>query len=562
MGVDVQPSVTAPATGSRPGRDSVAPPLGESARPGRHADPARRRFIGAGCALTVAFLLWQVVWAVLTPAFRAPDEPLHFNSVLRVAQGQGWPAPGQARVDSQVLEAVRESGLILPSSPDFSVMERTRSLGSQSHSHAPFFFETDLVPAGQRLVIHAGQPTEIVDQMTQHPPLFYVLEALAHRAVGAEQWPWDRQLLLLRLVSVLMTLPVVPAAMYTTWRIGGSRGWALGAGALAFAVPQLAFVTGSLNNDALAIGAGALCIAACASAMFGGASRATVVAAGLSLGLGLWSKGTFIPMGLTVGLAFLASTAELSRRQRVVRALSAGGIGVLVGGPWWLRNLALYGVLQPAGYESVQLRPGTDARYFLETASRNLVESFWGRFDWMDWSLPGLLIAGLAACALGLGGAAVAHGGSRQRLVLASYAVLVSAMLVVQAWSQYRAGGIIPGTQGRYLFPGIVGLLALWGLGAQIVTRACGPGRGGGVSAWAERSVPFLFSGGVAAVAGASAFLWARACYPGGAMGIDLHRWALASGLPQWLPLALVVAVAAFSFLALRLARGRVLDQA
>ena len=55
-------------------------------------DLVSRRFVAATCVLTVAFFVWQVVWAVLTPAFRAPDEPLHVNSVVRVAQGQGWPA--------------------------------------------------------------------------------------------------------------------------------------------------------------------------------------------------------------------------------------------------------------------------------------------------------------------------------------------------------------------------------------------------------------------------------------------------------------------------------------
>lgn len=177
MGVDVQPSATAPATGIRPGRTLSWRRGWESARPGRHADPARRRFIGAGCALTVAFLLWQVVWAVLTPAFRAPDEPLHFNSVLRVAQGQGWPAPGQARLDSQVLEAVRESGLISAEFPRFL------GHGTNPQSGQPSLTRTHrssskriLVPAGQRLVIHAGQPTRNRGPHgTQHPPLFYVL---------------------------------------------------------------------------------------------------------------------------------------------------------------------------------------------------------------------------------------------------------------------------------------------------------------------------------------------------------------------------------------------------
>lgn len=178
----------------------------------------------------------------------------------------------------------------------------------------------------------------------------------------------------------------------------------------------------------------------------------------------------------------------------------------------------------------------------------------------MDWSLPGLLIAGLAACALGLAGAAVAHGG-----VVATGAGLLHGPCLGHA----RGAGVEPVSRGRnhprnpggdISFPGSSGFVISGGLGAQMVTRAYGPGRGGGVSAWAERSVPFLFSGGNA-VAGASAFLWARACYPGGAMGIDLHRGHSRAAYRSGCRLPLVLGATAFSFLALRLARGRVIKR-
>lgn len=70
-----------------------------------------------------------------------------------------------------------------------------------------------------------GSPTEIVDQMTQHPPLFYELQAVAYRAVDASDWPWDRQLLLMRVVSALMTLPLVPSAVYVARRAGQAGLW-------------------------------------------------------------------------------------------------------------------------------------------------------------------------------------------------------------------------------------------------------------------------------------------------------------------------------------------------
>ena len=574
-----------------------------------------RKFVAATCILTLAFFVWQVVWTVLTPAFRAPDEPLHVNSVVRVAQGQGWPDPGEARVSSSVVQAVRESGLISADSESFGALERTRVVGSrESYPRIPLFGDTPVTPHPERITMStvdaveaadgaSGAPgrgssgdggvvgerdgasgrgtpgdggvagntsTEIVDQMTQHPPLFYELQAAVFRAVGAGDWPWDRQLLLMRIVSALMTLPLVPCSVFATRRAGASRRMALAAGVLAFAVPQLAYVTASLNNDALAIGAGALCMAAVSAAIFGSGGWRTVGAAGLALGLGLWSKGTFIPMGLTVGLAFLANINGVAWWKRCVQAACAGGIGVVTGGFWWVRNVLLYGVLQPAGYQSAFLSPGSDIRHFFTTAFRNFTESFWGRFDWMDWSLTAPLVWTLAAVACVAVLIALFAGPHRiQRLVLLSFFVGVIGLLLAQAWTQYRDGGIVPGTQGRYLFPGIVGLLAvmalglgrLGGWGARIY-----PARGSSTRRIVfSRLAPLLVTIPAVLIAAYSALTWARACYPllteGGSAGsnalaqtsasgvlefgavvaVDMERWALVAGLGAGSLMAVVV---------------------
>ena len=557
-----------------------------------------RGFVAATGALTLVFFIWQVLWAILTPAFRAPDEPLHVNSVIRVAEGGGWPAPGEARLSSSVLQAVRESGMISADSQGFAAMERTRVVGSrEAYPEIPRFGETAVTPHSQRIALNGkgwvadggsvpsgeagvsggggesgrdGSPTEIVDQMTQHPPLFYELQAVAYRAVDASDWPWDRQLLLMRVVSALMTLPLVPSAVYVARRAGTSRPMALSAGVLVFAIPQLAYVTGSLNNDALAIGAGALCLAAASAAMFGSGGWRTVWAAGLALGLGLWSKGTFIPMGLTVGLAFLANINGVAWWKRCVQAACAGGIGVVTGGFWWVRNVLLYGVLQPAGYQSAFLSPGSDIRHFFTTAFRNFTESFWGRFDWMDWSLTAPLVWTLAAVACVAVLIALFAGPHRiQRLVLLSFFVGVIGLLLAQAWTQYRDGGIVPGTQGRYLFPGIVGLLAvmalglgrLGGWGARIY-----PARGSSMRRIVfSRLAPLLVTIPAVLIAAYSALTWARACYPllteGGSAGsnalaqtsasgvlefgavvaVDMERWALVAGLGAGSLMAVVV---------------------
>ena len=54
---------------------------------------------------TVLFVGLMVLWTIVTAGFRNPDEPQHVNSVLRIAEGGGWPAPADAYMSPEVLRA-------------------------------------------------------------------------------------------------------------------------------------------------------------------------------------------------------------------------------------------------------------------------------------------------------------------------------------------------------------------------------------------------------------------------------------------------------------------------
>ena len=508
--------------------------------------------------MTLCFAVWQCLWAIVTPAFRGPDEVEHFNSVLRVASvnaqgvpGSGsdpasgreipgsspfsglsdsWPAPGTAMIDAQVLRAVHESGFMAGTDDHYALATKTPLRGGlgEGEGFAPPYASVELTEPAQRLVISWGDDGALayVDQMTQHPPLFYFAAAKVMELSGALDWSWDRQLLLLRLFSVMLTLPLVPSLAYTARRVGLSRGGSLVAAGLLFAVPQLAFTSGTLSNDSLAIGVGALTMAVCAHVMFTGASWRGVILSGVLLGLGLWSEGTFIPMGLVVFLAFMLNRGAGSTRQRLLQGVSAGGIGVLVGGAWWIRNLVVFHSLQPAGKERDALGQGTD---FMEYARRSFslfVDSSWGNFGWLEWTLHSYVVGTLAgATALALVISVVRGPDRLRRFNLLTFHLGVGALLLVQAWNAYSEAGYVSGVQGRYLFPGIVGLLAVagaaWIPGCE---RLAHTDRG--------RFIRFLPAAGISAVAMYGILAWARACYPGaGIFGLDWSRWAMASAV-------------------------------
>ena len=501
----------------------------------------RRRFAGAVTLMTLCFAVWQCLWAVLTPAFRGPDEVEHFNSVLRVATVQSsdssdsrllsdsWPAPGTAMIDAQVLRAVHESGFMAGEDDHYALATKTPLRGGlgEGEGFAPPYASVELMEPAQRLVISYGDDGEsaYVDQMTQHPPLFYFAAAKVLELSGALSWTWDGQLLVLRLFSILLTLPLLPALAYTARRVGLSYGGSLLASATLFAVPQLAFATGTLSNDSLAIGVGALTIAVCAHVMFVRASWPAVVLSGVLLGLGLWSKGTFIPMGLVVFLSFVLGRGSGSTQQSLLKGVSAGGLGVLVGGAWWIRNLVVFHALQPAGKEREVLGQGNDFAEYAHRSFSLFVDSSWGSFGWLEWSLHPYVIgtlAGVTALALVV---SVARGPDRlRRLTLLAFHLGVGLLLLVQAWTAYSEAGYVSGVQGRYLFPGIVGMLvvagAAWIPGLERLARTPG---------W--RILRFLPSAGIAVIATYAILAWAHACYPGaGIFGLDWSRWALAVG--------------------------------
>ena len=532
-----------------------------------------RRFFTCAGFLTVLFLLWQMLWALGSPPLRTPDEPHHLNSIIRFEQTGQWPDPGTSWLYRDIFEASRASGLLVEGAPSYSLHYRTR-LGRDAWIGAdPDSYPSQkILPHEQRSSLRAEGTVPILDQMTQHPPLYYAGGALVLRATGLTDAPWDRQILTLRLYSIVLTSPLVPCLIFAARRAGLSRRGALLASGTVYAIPMLAFISASVTNDALFIGAGALTMAAVSAAMFGAGRWRTVLGAGLALGLGLWSKGIFIPMGLVVFLAFLANPRVGTWGRRLAQGLSAGLIGVVTGGYWWLRNILRYGVIQPDGFQAEAKAPGSDIGFFAERVTTSFVDSFWSDFGWLDvtFAPPLLILLTLLALIL-LVRALRTHPDKLWRfLIFTSNIVLVLGMLIVQAYSQYRGLGIIGGVQGRYLFAGVVGLLVVITMGAAghhwdppLPGTASRP-RYREEAGWRSFLLPALVAGSMLLSAYAM-LLWLRSCYPGAFLGIGVERWARAAGLPA----PLLVSVAALGYAALlaagvvcyRLTRAQLLPQ-
>lgn len=495
--------------------------------------------------ITVVTALVSLCWALLSPAYRPPDELAHANSVVRVAHGGGWPAPGDARISSGMLRAWDQAA------------GRSHLPGSTLPSNGTEFVDVPPVPDQDRIRIDASNALDVagsprVDQMTQHPPLYYGVAALALRVLGAQNGRWDRQLLLLRLLSVALVISVVPLLASLVHRTTGSPAVALAAALVPLAVPQFGHITGSVTNDVLLVLLGTITLVLCGRVLAGDARVLTAVLVGLFLGLALLTKGFAVLAIPWVALAFFVMRGHLGLGARTLRAGVSMLVAFAVGGWWWAHNLLVEGQLQPNGFPLPASAPNPsiprDLPYFLRQAAAELSGSFWGRFEALEIRMPGsftdtatIVLAILMAVAVA--GTLRRREWAREVLVLGGFALT---LLVALTWHDYlgfRVTGHLAGLQGRYFYMAISGIALLAVLGLLTLL--------GGSTARLRAVLPVL----TAAACGASCLGLAVGFLgsyrgPGEPLADAWHRWvAWSPATGGALAVALVITCCAMALL-------------
>ena len=213
--------------------------------------------------------------------------------------------------------------------------------------------------------------------------------------------------------------------------------------------------------------------------MTGDLSRRTAVVVGLLTGLSLLTKGFALVLPPVVAGAYL-----VHRRAGVRPGLGALGVGGLLGGPWYVMNLVRFGKLQTEG-----LGPVADAQFRAESATPGphtlvgyvdhtaglLNRRFWGAIGIMDRpSLPLALGWLLTAAVTALVVVAVVRSRGRRGTlaVLLAPVPLMLVIVVTGSLHWWRFNGGLPGVQGRYLYPGLLGTVAVVCVGAESLLRS------------------------------------------------------------------------------------------
>ena len=469
------------------------PTASQSTEPRNSASALRVKVPIPVWTATALHLCVMIVFTLLYPAYWGFDETGHVSRVLAAQSGNVAPTPGAEPYVGGVNNSYQ---------------------GYTVHDQQPFITYNPPSRADRPSFIALGgasahpPPGQLPNQLAQHPPGYYALAAGVLDAVpGAPNLAWDQTVGLLRLLDVAFLLPLP----YLCWAIVRRFARARVAVAAAFApilLPALERLGGSVNNDDLLILLTSVFIVQIGKVLTGDLRTRAAVTMGVSLTLALLTKGFALVLPPVAVLAYLIAW----RRMRVKFPLPQVGIVVLagaVGGLWWLRNLIVYKAVQPPGLTTAQAnqvwpplpagsKPEHVATYAHHVLDR-MTTDVWGALGLtVPPSLPGAItfIASVLAATLMLlaflSRTAGRRGAGRQPTgatvidlgMLLLPTVLVVVPLLFHGWSDYSRTGQLIGIQGRYLYPGFVGLVAVAAVGGDFLATAA--------PRWVERMLPLL----------------------------------------------------------------------
>lgn len=386
----------------------------------------------AAAAIVAIYLGFGFGYSVLMPIWEAPDERAHYGYAFTIAR-TGEPPSNEQNYESfqpPLYYRIAAVPIMLISAFDPALAR-------------PF-----MPPS---LPMEEGHPRYIWTTENYE----FLLAPLALRWMGLF---FGGISLMCLYVAVRRTIPSEPAL-------------ALGTIALAGGIPQFIHISASINNDALAILAGAL--------LFYGLSRVCreesfspgwLVLFLLALVLPMVVKLTVLPIGLAAAAAVLHRTWAVRDRlpNRLFAASAVLTVSALVAVPVIFPG-TVERVLEELVFRLLRVRPDVWEGSILNILNRYL-RSFWGKVGWLAIGIPVPAVIALTGLS-GLGLVAVlrsllfkgemdnSHPAGRRLLLASLLAIGIAGLMLL---NNYLSS---PQLQGRFLFPtiGPIALLIVFG---------------------------------------------------------------------------------------------------
>lgn len=403
-----------------------------------------KSYLIANILLGFIIFTFGLIYALIMPPFSGPDELFHYNSVVRVIQGGGWPLPYEARILVNTKTAVIESGYKAGSIiPDVNIV-------TDPELRSSFLKEPNEI-------------TSKVDNMVQHPPLYYYFSAFILKLFSPFTERWDHAIFIMRLVSALLVAISIIFISNTIINIGLSPKLALISSTSVLAIPMLLMQSGYVNNDNLLIFATSACFYFLIKKW---PNKLNIfhpsIFAGIFLGIALLTKGFAL---LLIPFVFILSIRANQKQNQIKKnwlvILIPQLVGLIVGGWWWIRNLIFLGKIQPSIYGIAEhngvMSENYDFLIFISTFFSRLNRTFWTRAGRIEIAIPDLIldIAGvmvLIAIAITL----ILNKKRSILLIVLAYILLITAVLFARSNHVFYYFGVPNrGIQGRYLFSGL-----------------------------------------------------------------------------------------------------------
>jgi hypothetical protein len=425
----------------------------------RVTSPETRAPIPAAVWWVVA--IWTCLlasWALLLPIYRSADEPWHVDAAKYIGKNAAWPGLRQMRLQQDVWRSLRYVGL---------------SKGPYAYSR---LLEKRATPRDQRpsfSEIGGDLRTGTNNQMTQHPPAYYILAAGAMAMIPASVH-FDLVVLFLRMMGVLLMVMLPLLIALSVRRLGGNQAAMTVGAMLPLCIPQLAATSGGVNNDSLLNISSAIVLLGVVLVATGDLRLRTAGWLGLALALALFTKAWALLLVPFVGLAYLVAAGRSQRWMQAFFSLGFVGSLATLGGWWWLANLVQYGTLQPAGHFPPLLTgPLSFAEYggeWLEVFAKRLPTRFWATLSIKPGN-PFPLWLSIGASIVLLAGAFWMF--VRQRtfranridaILLCGPFLLALGVLMRSTWLLFARFDVTAGIQGRYLYFSLVGIATAFAL--------------------------------------------------------------------------------------------------
>lgn len=410
-------------------------------------------------AITFAACCISTVWALTMPYFDGPDEYAHFNSIVRLLSGDGWPDAYEAPMLAVTWQAFVENG-----------------------GRVPWFEVMDSVVPWLRSSLDASTPLVAagVDNMVQHPPAYYVVIAAVLEVFGGTSLRWDVAFIVARMTTAVMQSAALPLLVGSVRVVTNDRRAALWSGSMVAAIPFFLTMGGYVTNDALLVLAGAAATYFGLRLVFDARTRVSIAAiAGASFGVMLLTKGFALLLAPVLLMLVIVGIWRAPQRG-VATVIVRGAIPVVVAGGvgawWWVRNLVVYGTLQPSLLgERVRLEEpfaGYDLAEFVATFVLRMSSTFWGRggrppVAYEEWVTSSASIVLIASVVLGV---IVMRQRGVAMILLGFPSLIVGALLSNAHGIYWDLGAMERGVQGRYLFAGITAVLVPLGGGMAWAT--------------------------------------------------------------------------------------------